>query len=431
MRYEESLVLTPQAGAFIRGSQALADGTIWGSSSRLLVEFLLEHYELYAHTSTLEGLLGDHPLWPHLSKILQDGAEFPLQPLSDEDRMTDLSFHMNRGNHKSLSKYASFIEPVILEDVDRGFALPLPIDILQNLPKPSVAPLGCHKQSILNDSGEIIPKYRLTHDQSFPGPSGLSVNLRVKKDELPPVMYSFALLRVIHFIVHTSSLFPSTKIYLCKVDLDATYRRYHISSSTCFESMTNFDGLLLVALQLTFGGSPCPGLWGIISESITDITNTLLQNPFWDHDLVFDPISESLYPPLNLPDSVIYHLEKDLAVSLPTNSLGYVDIIIDDSIGIIPDLGDNATWMRRAIPLAICTMTRPLDHNDVIPRKDIISMKKYQAVGRLEEEKKVLGWNINTRSLRISLPYDKFQDWSKDIRQLISAISYWNLSLAG
>jgi len=49
LRYEESLVLTPQAGAFVRGGQALADGTVWGSSSRLLVEFLLEHYELYAH----------------------------------------------------------------------------------------------------------------------------------------------------------------------------------------------------------------------------------------------------------------------------------------------------------------------------------------------------------------------------------------------
>jgi hypothetical protein len=33
----------------IRSGQALADGTVRGSSSRLLVEFLQEHYELYAH----------------------------------------------------------------------------------------------------------------------------------------------------------------------------------------------------------------------------------------------------------------------------------------------------------------------------------------------------------------------------------------------
>jgi hypothetical protein len=45
--YEEILVLTPLAGAFshragvlIRSGQVLADGTVWGSSLRLLVEFL-------------------------------------------------------------------------------------------------------------------------------------------------------------------------------------------------------------------------------------------------------------------------------------------------------------------------------------------------------------------------------------------------------
>jgi hypothetical protein len=57
LRYEESLVLTPQAGTFVRGGQALADGTVWGSSSRLLVEFLLERYELYAHRKQFLSLI--------------------------------------------------------------------------------------------------------------------------------------------------------------------------------------------------------------------------------------------------------------------------------------------------------------------------------------------------------------------------------------
>jgi hypothetical protein len=59
LRYEEFLVLTPQAGAFVRGGQALADGTVRGSSSRLLIEFLLERYELYAHIWHV-GPLGYH-----------------------------------------------------------------------------------------------------------------------------------------------------------------------------------------------------------------------------------------------------------------------------------------------------------------------------------------------------------------------------------
>jgi hypothetical protein len=37
-RYERSLVLTPRAGAFVPSSLVLADGTVWGSSSRFLVD---------------------------------------------------------------------------------------------------------------------------------------------------------------------------------------------------------------------------------------------------------------------------------------------------------------------------------------------------------------------------------------------------------
>jgi len=48
--------------------------------------------------------------------------------------------------------------------------------------------------------------------------------------------------------------------------------------------------------------------------------------------------------------------------------------------------------MTQVIPLAIRTLARPLNASDVIPRKDIILLKKFKAEGRLEEVKKVLGW---------------------------------------
>jgi hypothetical protein len=117
----------------------------------------------------LEEVLRDHPFWPRLKDLLENGASFPLQPISDETRHLDLSFHQDRGNHPSLLKHAAHIDPVIEEDVERGFTLPLPINILHQLPKPSLAPLGCHKQTTINELGEVLPKYRLTHDQSFPG----------------------------------------------------------------------------------------------------------------------------------------------------------------------------------------------------------------------------------------------------------------------
>jgi len=204
----------------------------------------------FRDSGILEPLLKYHPLWPRLRDILDNGARFPLEPMRDADRISDLEFHRNRGNHKSLGKDEDFIDPVISEDIERGFALPLPMEILNKIPQASIAPLGCHRQTTINALGEIIPKYRLTHDQSFPGPSGLSVNLRVKKDLLPPILYSFVLSRLIHYIVNTRRVLPETRIFLCKIDLDAAIRRCSMASDTSYESLTLYGGLLLVALRL-------------------------------------------------------------------------------------------------------------------------------------------------------------------------------------
>jgi hypothetical protein len=189
-------------------------------------------------SSDLQEILQHHPNWPHLEIILDKGATFPLRPISQQDRITDLNFHLERGNHKSTLKFKKMLDPIISEDVNRGFSLPFPLDVLFKILNASLAPLGCHKQDTINKIGVKIPKFRMTHDQSFPGPSGLSVNLRVIKESLPPIMYSFVLPRVIHYICNIRLRHPSTKIFICKVDLDSAYCRCHLSSSTAQESIT-------------------------------------------------------------------------------------------------------------------------------------------------------------------------------------------------
>jgi hypothetical protein len=144
----------------------------------------------------------------------------------------------------------------------------------------------------------------MTHDQSFPGPSGLSVNLRLKKEDLPPIMYSWVLLRTIHYICTLRSHHPNTKIFIYKVDLDAAYHRCHLSCETAAESLTIYNNLLLMALRMTFGGSPCPSLWGYISEMLADVCNALIQNPDWDHTSLFDPLSLKVDQATPCPDPV-------------------------------------------------------------------------------------------------------------------------------
>ncbi len=50
-------------------------------------------------SSELEEILQDHPHWPFLKEILDKGATFPLHPISQQDRIMDLNFHWDRGNH--------------------------------------------------------------------------------------------------------------------------------------------------------------------------------------------------------------------------------------------------------------------------------------------------------------------------------------------
>jgi hypothetical protein len=187
----------------------------------------------------------------------------------------------------------------------------------------------------------------------------------------------------------------------CKFDIDAAYQRCNLSSSTAFESLRMFDDFLFVALCMTFGGAPNLSLWGVISETTTDIGNTLLQNEHWDHTVLFDPISNSKESPLSLPDSVPFKSSRELSVQLPANDSGRIDVFIDDSIGIAPAIDDIPTRVVRAIPLAIRTLARPASDQDIVPRKDIISIKKLKAEGRLEETKTILGWVINTRSQKL------------------------------
>lgn len=205
------------------------------------------------------------------------------------------------------------------------------------------------------------------------------------------------------------------------MDLDSGYRRCHLSVSTAKESITSHNDLIYIALRMTFGGAPCPSMWGYISDTLADISNSLIGNAHWDHEKLFDPLSNTLQDPLSLPASIPFHQAKPLSVDIPENDHGKVDIYIDDSIGIAPDIRDSVIQVSKSIPLTIHSIARPLNLSDSLPRKDIISLKKFSAEGRMEETKIILGWLVNTRTLTISLPEDKHTRWSTDIKKLLAA----------
>ena len=82
-----------------------------------------------------------------------------------------------------------------------------------------------------------MPKLRLTHDLSFPGAfSTESINSRVDRERIEPIMFGHCLLRIIHQVVALREKYPDKKIFIRKEDLKSAYRRMHLESKSAIRS---------------------------------------------------------------------------------------------------------------------------------------------------------------------------------------------------
>jgi hypothetical protein len=126
-----------------------------------------------------------------------------MEPITEEDRLHDLREIIRQGNHKSAIADEARVVKLLQDEVRHMWQLPLPTRAVLELPNIVVAPLGLAHQFGINEKGEIIPKVRLTHDQSFnvvPG-TRCSVNHRTLLHLLTPCCYGHALLRFIHVLL--------------------------------------------------------------------------------------------------------------------------------------------------------------------------------------------------------------------------------------
>ena len=93
-------------------------------------------------------------------------------------------------------------------------------------------------------------------------------------------------------------------------------------------------------------------------------------------------------------------------------------MFIDDIIQV--SLGSDASIKRSSaiVPLVFHILGRPNSPTDNNNRCDLLELDKLKAEGTPNETQRVLGWIINTHSLSIQLPKDKFITWSKAVKQL-------------
>ena len=127
--------------------------------------------------------------------MIKIGADYPLSPLSEKDRLDDIEFHLQRGNHKSVSSSAgqASINKAYDKEVKFGWQVPILPSIIKNIKHACIAPLGIAEQWSFNEKNQRIKKQRVTHDCSFPGPSGKSANIRTPDHLLEECIFGFPL----------------------------------------------------------------------------------------------------------------------------------------------------------------------------------------------------------------------------------------------
>ena len=371
---------------------------------------------------TLEPLWVAHRHWPKMKEIISKGVNYPLDPITEEERQADLEHMILRGNHKSAQvpvENAATLLSNYEKEVENGWMLPIPSRCLSKLKGAAVIPVGVHTQYTINECGERKVKRRTTHDASFAPPSNKSVNERMQRDLLTECFYGYCLLRILHAIHAMRISHPLICILLIKIDLDAAYRRLHVTAKMALLTITIIKKIAYILLRLPFGVANGPNDYSLISEPLFDLTNEILRDPSYDPSLLHSPIQEQLQDKdISYTSSTPFGTARPLFVNVPFH-FATADGYIDDIITVVLDTAD---WLRRAInaaPLAIHTLFRPVDCRDPLPRAESVSERKLKGEGTPAEVKNVLGWKVDTRLFRIFLPTEKSIDWSMKIEHML------------
>ena len=167
--------------------------------------------------------------------------------------------------------------------------MPLTIESLQSIKNTGVGPLGFAEQFSINEKGDHYIKRHVTHEYSFLGPSGISLNNRFQRESLQLCFYGFCLLTILHIISAMRSIWQTKRILIGKTDLDAAYWGIHANATTVLTCIAIVDELDFLCMRLPFVTTPAPAGYATGSEAAIDLGNNLLWDESWDTDDLNSP----------------------------------------------------------------------------------------------------------------------------------------------
>jgi hypothetical protein len=128
-----------------------------------------------------------------------------------------------------------------------------------------------------------------------------------RKSSSRHLFFGFCIHQIINWAIAARSLYPNRSILATKIDYKLAYQREHLHWLMALQTCTQLpdNDLALIMLCLTFGGMPCPYKWGVMSETVCDLTNEFIKSNKWNPLTLYTSVQHQKppqeYPPDNVP----------------------------------------------------------------------------------------------------------------------------------
>jgi hypothetical protein len=346
------------------------------------------HHRRFPSTSPhLDAL--PHPAATLLHNLATNGVPAPSSAPPWSTTLQDAA--TSRGPHPSAARtYTHFLLEDMFDMVQMGYWLVLPFSAVRGHPHLKLAPSGVVPQR------ERRP--RPIMDYSFNGVNQSSLPIA----PMQAMQFGHCLQRVLQRIAYCNPLYGPP--LLAKLDLADGYYRVPLSQEASLELAVVLpaDGLaeplIGLPLSLPMGWSFSPPYFCAFTETIADLSNHRGGHLTTDHPYrhIIQTCANTPSLPLTFDPAAILPYNPNL----PASPIAYTDVYLDDFM-VVAQPPRHLTTMNtllQAVHSVFC------DSSDS-PRRVVVSQSKVEkGDATLSTTKRILGWDIDTRTMTIHLP---------------------------
>ena len=337
-----------------------------------------------------------HPAARYLTYLGKHGA--PVQVRCPVWTPTRLEQANRRGPHKSAIEYRDFMYEEMATMADKGQWLILPFELVKDLPGLRLSPIG------------VVPQHsrrpRTIVDYSYYGINQDTVPLTAKE----AMQFGRALQRLLQRISEADP--RHGPVHMIKVDLSDGFYRIRANPHHVARLGVSFppapDGTSLVAfpMVLPMGWVNSPPMFSGATETVADMSNERLRR-----HAKAKPHHRLEYHATNVPDDHrTWPHEYKHPPGPPKPPLSFVDVYVDDFLGLAQGTRARLKGVRRIIFEEIDNVFRPKVPSDPDARSDPISIKKLKkGDASWSTTKELLGWTVDSILGTIRLPERRLQ----------------------